>query len=110
MPRTAGPVGMVAAGREHHMVPADLEADTGRVDTAQAVVDEEDIQAAQSPAEADNSHAAAVDEGAADEEAVDKEAVQEEGLDNIHSLAGVPVPVEKVVLDRNLVDGDSSFS
>lgn len=99
MPRTAGSVGMADAGREHHMVPAGLEAETGLVDIDQAVVDEGDIQAVQSLVEVDNNHTAAADE----------EAVQE-GLDNIHSLAGGPAPAEGAVPDRNMVDGDSSFS
>jgi hypothetical protein len=51
--------------------------------------------------EADNSRTAAA--------AADEEAGQWEGLDNIHSLAGV-VPGKGAVLDRNLVDGDSSLS
>jgi hypothetical protein len=91
---------MVAAGREHHIAPADLEADTGRVDIGLVAVDEEGTQAAQSQVEADNGRTAAV---------AAEEAGQGEGLDNIHSLAAALVPEEEVVLDRNLVDGDSSF-
>lgn len=103
-----GLVGIAAAGREDHMVPVDLEADTGRagtdlVDTGLVAVGEEGIQVAQSQEEVDNSHAVVA-------AAVDKEAGRGEGLDNIRSLAGVLVPEEGVVHDRNLVDEDSFFS
>lgn len=100
MHRRAELAGTVDADREVDMVPEDLEADIGRVDTGLTVLDEEDIPA-QGPAEVDNSRTIVV--------------VEEEGevdhVEDIHSPAAAFAHEEDppVVLDHKVVEEDSSF-